>query len=184
MRHVKYCKLCGNKIWMQGYDTENRFAYIMAQKCICYECAYWEDLIAYPPQYLEVVKNQCVRLHPVANNKDKTLILGGKGKKKYFLRSDGTLIETNDIWVIGTIPDRFASRLPITAVEISIKAFRQLSRTNRKCQARGCFDRYHCLRYNLALENDERGPFNTVPPKWRVGDEHCRYFIHLQEVNI
>lgn len=182
LKQIKYCSLCGAKVWMQGYNTQNRISYIMEKENLCYECAYWKDLIEYPPKYLEVVKRQCLRIHPVANKKDKTLILGGKGKMRYFMRTDGILLQSNDIWVIGSIPSRFISQLPNTATEISLKAYRQLNRTTKKCNARACLDRYNCFRYNLALETDEKGPYNTIPPKWKVGDERCRFFINIQDI--
>ena len=179
---LTYCKLCGSKIWMQGYNIQSHITHIMKKNNVCYECAFWEELIAYPPEYMEVINQQCLRLHPVANKKDKTLILGGKGKMRYFMRTDGSLIQSNDIWTIGTIPERFISQLPTTAVEITLKAYRQLKKSSKKCYARGCMDRYDCFRYDRALENDEKGSFNAIPPKWNVGDEHCVFFINIQDI--
>lgn len=179
---LTYCSLCGNKIWMQGYNIQSRITHIMAKNRVCYDCAFWTELIAYPPEYMEVVKNQCLRLHPVADKKDKTLILGGKGKTRYFMRTDGSLIQSNDIWTIGTIPERFISQLPTTAIEISFKAYRQLKKSQKKCYARACLDRYHCFRYDRTIEDDERGSFNAIPPKWNVGDEHCGFFINIQDI--
>lgn len=184
MSQVTYCKACGKKIWMQGYNAQNRITHLMNKNSLCYECAFWEELIAYPPQYMEVVNRQCLRLHPVADKKDRALILGGKGKMRYFTRLDGSLIQSNDIWLIGTVPERFSSQLPITAIEITLKAYRQLKKTNKKCQARACLDRYNCFRYDRTLEMGEKGPFNTVPPKWKVGDEHCGFFINLKDIEI
>ncbi len=179
---IRYCQKCDKKIWMPGFNTQNHITHIMDKKNLCYDCAFWEELIAYPPEYMEIVNNQCLRLHPVGNNKDKTLILGGKGKMRYFMRHDGSLIQSNDIWVVGTIPERFASQLPATAVEITSKAFKKLTTSNRKCFARACFDRYNCFRYDRSLENDERGAVNAIPPKWKVGDEHCGFFLNIEEV--
>ena len=167
---------------MQGYNIRSHITHIMKKNNVCYECAFWEELIAYPPEYMEVINQQCLRLHPVANKKDKTLTLGGKGKMRYFMRTDGSLIQSNDIWTIGTIPERFISQLPTTAVEITLKAYRQLKKSSKKCYARGCMDRYHCFRYDRALENDEKGSFNAIPPKWNVGDEHCGFFINIQDI--
>ena len=67
-------------------------------------------------------------------------------------------------------------------VEITLKAYRQLKKSSKKCYARGCMDRYHCFRYDRALENDEKGSFNAIPPKWNVGDEHCGFFINIQDI--
>lgn len=180
--NIGTCKSCGKKIWTLGYNSQNRIAYLMQKEGVCYDCAFWEDLIAYPHQYMEVVKNQCLKICPVADKKDKTLLLGGKGKKRYFMRPDGSLFESNDIWVIGTIPERFISQLPITAIEISLKAYQSLKRNNKKCNARACLDRYHCFRYDKQIEFDDNGPYNQIPPTWKVGDEHCRFFINRQDI--
>lgn len=44
-------------------------------------------------------------------------------------------------------------------------------------------DRYHCYRYDLNVEK-ESGPFNTIPPKWKVGEEHCGFFINKEDIAI
>lgn len=182
MTHIQRCSFCGQKVWMQGYNEQNRITHIMNKNGLCYECAYWQELHDYPQEYMEIINHQCVRLHPVANKNDKTLILGGKGKMRYFMRPDETVFKSNDIWIIGSVPERFWTMFPTTVFEISLKAYRQLSKSSKKCQARACLDRYQCFRYNRAIENDERGPFNTIPPKWNIGDEHCRFFINIQDI--
>lgn len=180
--HIVYCNCCGAKILLHGYDSQNHINYIMKQKKICYECAFWQDIIDYPPKYLEVINNKCLRIHPVADKKDKTLILGGKGKMRYFMRRNKSLFQSNDIWTIGTIPDRFLDKFQPTVIEITLKAYRQLKRTNKTCNARACLDRYHCFRYNTEQENDGAGPYNSIPPKWKVGDEHCGFFINRKDI--
>lgn len=178
--NVGKCRHCGRRFWLQGFNEQNRIAYNMAKYNICYDCAFWEDLLAYPPMYMEVLGNVCVRLHPVADKKDKALLLGGKGKMRYFMKLSGGLIQSNDIWIIGTVPERFKSVLNPTVTEISKKAFHKLSRTDRRCYGRACLDRYNCYRYERSIER-ESGPFNAIPPKWKVGDEHCGFFINLDE---
>lgn len=178
---VRLCKCCGTRMLFQGYNTQNHLTYIMEKKQVCYECAFWQDIIQYPPEYLEIIDNKCLRVYPVANKKDKTLILGGKGKMRYFIRPDYSVFRSNDIWTIGTIPDRFASKFHPTAIEVTLKAYRQLQQNNKRCQARACLDRYHCFRYNLALEQ-ETGPYNSIPANWKVGNERCRSFISFNEI--
>lgn len=182
LNHIMYCSCCDTKILFHGYDAQNRIIRMMEQRKLCYECAFWQDMIDYPPKYLEIIGNQCLRVHPVADKTDKTLILGGRGKMRYFIRPDQSLFQSNDIWVIGTIPKRFKGNFKSTATEITLKAYRQLNRTNKKCYARACFDRYNCFRYNQEQENDKIGPYNLVPPKWKVGDEHCGFFINRQDI--
>ena len=177
---VRFCTKCGARMLFQGYDTQFRLAHIMQRRQICYDCAYWEDLKEFPLENMEVIGNKCYRIGPVADRKDKSLILGGKGKMHYFMRPDWSVFRSNDIWLIGTIPERFRSEFAQTAVEVTIRVYRQLNRNNKKCKARGCLDRYHCLRYNIELEKN--GPFNTVPATWNVGDEHCGFFINKDDV--
>lgn len=178
---VRVCKCCGARMFLQGYNNKNRIVRIMEKQMVCYECAFWMDIIEYPPEHLEVIGNKCLRIYPVANKKDKTLILGGKGKMRYFTRLDFFAFQSNDIWTIGTIPDRFSSMLHSTAMEITLKAYKQLQRNNKRCQARACLDRYHCFRYNAALER-ETGPYNSIPANWKVGNEYCGSFINFNEI--
>lgn len=174
---VRTCSCCGARMLLQGYDANQRIAHIMKQNTICYGCAYWQDIKAYPPQYMEIVGAKCIKVCPVADKKDKSLILGGKGKMRYFIRNDFSTFQSNDVWLIGVVPERFRKDFKPTAKEITAKVYARLQKNSKQCKARGCFDRYHCLRYNLELEND--GAFNVVPLNWRAGDEHCKFFINI-----
>ena len=181
LNSIKYCKQCGVRILLHGYNDNNRLNHIMKKKSICYDCAYWNNLLNHPPEYFEVIGNTCLRIHPVVETKDKSMILGGKGKTRYFIRPDKTLFKSNDIWSIGKIPERFSAQFKKTATEISKRAFFKLSTNNKKCKARACFDRYDCWRYDIDLEK-EKGPYNNIPPKWKKGGEHCRYFIGFDDI--
>lgn len=179
---IRFCKCCGARMLLQGFDTKHRLSHIMQKKMICYECAYWQDIIDYPPEHLEIIGNKCLKICPVGNKKDKTIILGGKGKMRYFVRADLSIFQSNDIWLIGVIPARFIDNLKPTAKEITKKVFNRLTKKNQKCKARGCYDRYHCLRYNLELEAD--GAFNVVPSNWKIGGERCKFFINIDDAYI
>lgn len=183
LRRIRYCSACGKKIVKLGLDEKSRLVYLMNRDNICYDCAYWEELIEYPPRYMEVLGEKCIKVCPMADSKDKTLILGGKGKTRYFMRNNQDLLCSNDIWTIGDIPERFRPRLPATLREITKTAYKKLSRTTKTCNARACFDRYYCFRYNLALE-DGKGAFNKVPGNWKIGGEHCGFFIDKDNVYI
>lgn len=178
---VRFCKCCGARMLFQGYDTQNRFGHIMDKECICYDCAYWKDIIAYPPDNLEVVGDICMRIFPKADKKDKSIILGSKGKLRYFMRLDMSLFSSNDVWVIGKIPEHLRFEFKTTAVEITKKMFMALSSFGKQCKARACLDRYHCVRYNLKLEND-MGAYNSIPTNWVVGGEHCGTFLNKGEI--
>lgn len=178
---IRFCKHCGARMLLQGYNSQHRLARTMEKKMICYECAFWQDILDYPPEHLEVVGSKCLRIYPVADKHDRTLILGGKGKMRYFMRPDKSLFQSNDIWNIGTIPQRFISKFQKSAIEITSKAYRQLKRNNKKCRARACLDRYHCFRYDRELERD-CDSYNSIPPKWKIGDEHCGAFISFDDI--
>lgn len=179
---VRRCKCCGNLILFQGYDENSRICHIMERKMVCHDCAYWLDLIKHPQKDMEILDHECLIIHPhIADKKDKAIILGGKGKKRWFIKPGGTLIASNDIWIIGTVPERFQNSLPPTVYEITLKAYNQLKRNPRCCISRACMDRYHCFRFDKSLE-EENGPFNIVPEKWKVGGEHCGFRIDPKEI--
>ena len=181
LRSTKICAKCGSRIFIQGFNYQHRISYIMKRDGICYDCAFWEDLIEYPPKNIEILGTKCLKVYPGITKKELGVLLGGKGKTRYFLRTDRSVICSNDIWIIGEIPKRFKDKLQPTIIEITEKAYKQLKRNNKQCQARACFDRYHCFRYNLEWEK-EHGPFNIIPQNWRVGNERCRFRIDPSEI--
>ena len=173
---VRLCGCCGARVLLQGYHTKSRLAYIMKKEGICHDCAFWKDIAAYPPENMEVIGNVCMRICPSADGKDRSLTLGGGGRRRFFMRPDRSVFESNDVWTIGKIPQRFQPWFKTTAVEIPSSLYKRLSKNRRVCQSRACLDRYDCIRYNLALE-EEKGPYNKVPSGWKSGDEHCGFFI-------
>lgn len=179
---VRFCSCCGKRILFQGYGDKTRLSHIMETKMLCYDCAYWLNLIEYPPEDMEILGNQCLLVHPhIINRNDKSIILGGDGKKRWFVKPGVKLVESNDIWNIGTVPERFSDRLQPTLYEITEKAYKQLKRNPKWCIARACMDRYNCYRYDLSLE-EETGPYNKIPKKWHVGDEHCGFRFENKEI--
>lgn len=178
---VRRCGNCNKRILMQGYNINKHIGELMDKCCICYECAFWQELIDYPHADMEVVGNQCLKVGGVENKWNKVLILGGKGVMRYFMRLDFSTFRSNDVWLIGTIPERFRKQIPPTAIEITSKAYNQLNRNNKRCLARGCMDRYNCVRFDLSLE-DKKGAANTVPDSWKVGDEHCGFRIGFENI--
>lgn len=178
---VRFCKSCGARMLFQGYDLRQRLSRIMSEKEICYECAYWIEIIEYPQNNLEVVDNKLLRILPIVPRRDKSMLLGNNGKMRYFMRPDHTLFKSNDVWLIGTIPERFREKFQETAFELTSNAYRLLSKDPNRCIARGCFDRYQCLRYKLEIEA-LNGPYNIIPKNWKTGDEHCKYFIDAKNI--
>lgn len=182
-RGVRVCNNCNSKIFTEGYNYEDRITMMMRTEGVCYSCAYWKNIINYPLTYMEIIGNRCFRILPEVKKKDKSLLLGGNGKLRYFARYDLSIVRSNDVWSIGVIPEIFRKQLVPTITEISRRSYEKLLKNKNKCSARGCFDRYHCLRYKLELEQDSIGAFNKVPPTWKVGNERCKDFINLTEIS-
>lgn len=177
---LKRCKCCNSVFLMQGYNKKDPLTQTMEEEQICYDCAYWKNIISNPPQYMEVSNGKCIRIFPEVKRKNKTMILGGKGKMKYFIKRDMTFIKSNDVWQIGVIPKIFQEQLPDTVAEVSSIRYERFKngKNKNRCSARGCLDRYHCIRYRLELENDHIGAYNKVSPGWKPGAERCKFFIN------
>lgn len=173
---IKSCNCCGARMLFQGYNAKGRYVPIMKREGICYDCAFWMDVIEHPPENMEVIGDVCMKIYPLADKKDKSIILGGKGKKRFFMRSDLSVFESNDVWVVGRIPERFRRHFKTTAVEIPQNVYKRLSNENRICQSKACLDRYSCIKYNLEIER-KKGPYNKVPPNWKAGGEHCGFYL-------
>lgn len=176
---VRRCSRCGKRLLWQGYSTQHKLTKLMERKSLCYDCAYWEDIIANPPRHMEVVGRSILQVCPEADKSDRTVILGGKGKFRFFLTNDFRAFRSNDVWLLGRVDDEHARMFAPTAIEITRKAYASLMENPRKCKARACFDRYRCLRYNLALEAE--GAYNKIPKGWKIGDERCKYFIDMDK---
>lgn len=173
---IRFCKSCGKRMLLQGYHDEHRLSRIMQQKCICFECAYWEDMKDYPPKYSEVLGDKILKIMPEVIDPDRTMLLGGKGKLRYFRKTDGTIIRSNDVWLIATVPEKHKKDFPATVMELTRLCYDRLTRDKRRCKSKACYDRYSCLRYDIKMEI-LKGAYNSVPTFWKIGDTHCKYFM-------
>ncbi|MDU1634435.1 MAG: hypothetical protein E6834_17900, partial [Bacteroides ovatus] len=145
-------------------------------------CAFWMDKIAHPDIGNEVIGSHYYIVYPFVKRPN-NVIKGSEGKEFYIRRFDGTLIKSNNIWHQGEIPEYFRKQLPNTANFLSLITYTKLSNDSHKCHAKGCWDRYNCLRYNLSCcERD--GPFNKIPANHTIGDENCPSFININELKI
>lgn len=184
LTNCKYtCKKCGKKFFYYNIAEYNKVCKRMLKEHICWECAYWENIIKTPPENMEIIGNQCYQIFPYIDTVNKTpdVVLGGKGKIRYLLKHNDKCIKSNDVWLIGTIPPQFQSQLSPTGWWVTNRYYNSLKRSNRKCYARACMDRYHCYRYKYQIEFEEE-PLNYPPLDWEVGNEHCPAFLPLREI--
>lgn len=175
------CNICGGTDDMNGYDEQCQLFQSMKKHHICHNCAYWQEIIQHPPLNMEVIGGVAYIANPFVH-RPLHVIKGNFGKEFYIRKYDRSVWRINNLWVLGRVPERFIAHFPDTANFLSLMTYQKLSKDNFKCHAKGCWDRYHCLRYDLQLEKD--GAFNVVPASHRVGDEQCPSFIHLNELKV
>lgn len=176
LRQSVTCKCCGKKIW----DYRIMFARMKEkpmQNGICPECQRWNNIIRHPPKEMEIIDGSAYMFGRV-QKREIGVTLGGKGKTRCIARKDGTGFVSNDVWLIGKIPDTFKNKLPNTAWWIEEHNGRRLALTKMKCKNKSCYDRYHCFRYDYRIEFD-KGPYNSIPKDWITGNERCRYFVNI-----
>lgn len=172
------CPCCGKMFWSFTSDIKANLYNENWQGFICRDCAYWLDYIKKNRPYREIIAGVCYNFLPPQTEKKPGVMLGGKGMK-YILKTDGSTNKSNDIWKIGKVPERFKKQLPNTGWWISRRNFRNLRYGWYKCDNKGCYDRYHCLRYEIEKEIE---PYNIVPDNWQIGDEKCPVFVNLHEI--
>lgn len=175
------CHLCGKQTDIDEQIPGSIYLPLMLRENLCLSCAYWTDKINHPPVGMEIVDGYCLIVNPYVRRPD-NLIKGGRGKELYLIKPDGTLIKSNNVWNQGKIPDRFRKQLPDTASNLRMLDYQRLKRNPFRCSAKGCWDRYHCLRYDLSCEAD--GPFNQVPPNHKIGSEKCRSLIQPKPLKL
>lgn len=165
------CRYCGAAAVTKSVDG------------ICAECAFWLDIINKSPEEIEVVGDTCYRILPFVDNPPAGAILGSDGKTFYFMANDHTVKKSNDVWVVGKVPSRFAIKLAPTGCFITRGIYNRIMEGLFSCEAIGCYDRYHCLQYNYKLEYEMNAPFNKVPLDWVVGGEKCPSFINIAKIH-
>lgn len=167
------CNLCGKEDDFSDYDS-SKYLLLMHKHHICFNCAFWIDKIQNPPANREIINGHHYIIHPPAK-RPHNVVLGFLGREFYIREFNGILIKSNNIWHQGKIPEHFKKELPDTADFLTLIDFQNLINDPHKCYAKGCWDRYHCLRYDSSCEID--GPFNTIPKSHIIGSEHCPSFV-------
>lgn len=177
----RICKKCGRMFWTLATDNESPVCQIMEQRDLCGTCAYWTYRLEVPREDTQVIEGIYYDFLPPV----KRLHVGemiGSDRMRYIMLRDGSVKKSNDIWKIGTVPYVFRDDYPDTAWWIDRETFNKLNRKRTfVCTKKGCYDRYHCMRYDIRREYRD-GPWNIVPPGHIVGNEHCPSFVNLRNI--
>ena len=174
------CSCCGKKYWDFAASFRNHAQDSAWQGDLCDDCASWIKYINSSDDNLEVIAGVCYNFLPPQREIKPGDTLGG-GRMKYILKKNGEIKKSNDIWKIGEVPQALRDKLPDTGWWISRKLFRRLKQRAFQCKNKGCYDRYHCLRYNIKQEY-VNGPYNKIPRSWCVGGENCPSFCNILEI--
>lgn len=179
--HQHKCPCCGKTFWDFTSMTKAHTFDKAWNGFVCNDCANWLKLAASKNANLEVIAGVCYDIQPPQKNIGAGDMLGGDGYMHYILKKNGEIKKSNDIWKYGEVPQCLRDRLPDTGWWISGKLFHRLRRGRFECQNIGCYDRYHCLLYNIKQEY-ESGPYNAIPRDWLVGDEKCPSFCNILDI--
>lgn len=180
MALVRKCNVCKKKFFRAEYSlkrSSNDILDYAKENGVCFECAYWLHLMKHKPKGFQVANGIAYRVLPFIEQPTISMLLGSKGKKYYFVTKRRKLIKSNDVWVIGKIPERFRKDISDTGWFCDKRVYGRLLRFDRLCKEVGCLDRYKCFRFDTKLEL-KNGPFNKVPEKWVIGGERCGFFIN------
>ena len=173
------CPCCGKTFWSFTSDAKASSYNKEWEGTLCRDCTNWFNLINEKRPDMEVIDGICYDFLTPQKDIGPGDTLGG-GRMKYILKKDGSVKKSNDIWKIGVVPQHLKEKLPDTAWWISRRNFRNLRYGWYECDNKGCFDRYHCMRYHIKQEDSK--PYNVVPDNWQIGDEKCPIFISTSEI--
>jgi hypothetical protein len=178
-QHIQTCSICRNNYDPEQFDKKSPLVQIMTERGICFQCAFWSDKIENPDPNREIINGEHYTFHPFQKNP--LYFQGHGGRIFYILHNDKSLLRSNNVWFQGIIPDRFKEKLPNTAKLISKKTYSLLKINNFTCKTKGCWDRYHCIRYDLSIEKNSK-PWNIVPKNHVIGSERCVNFVNMNEL--
>lgn len=166
------CSICKVEYDPNEFDLRNPLPKLMRDRGLCFNCAFWTNKIESPDSNREIVNGE----HYVFSKNTSQYFQGSGGRPFYAIHNDGSLIFSNSVWYQGVIPERFREKLPDTAKFVAKKTFLKLQSNPFKCSSKGCWDRYHCYRYDMSIE-EKSGPWNTIPKNHIAGQESCESFI-------
>ena len=170
---IQTCRSCGAEYDLSNFSFVSPLTCLMHQDNLCPECAFWKDLFVRFKNRIEVVDGY------VYTYGERMFIYQENDKRPqtfYLKKFDGSMVRMVYSYCYGKMPGHIRKEHPDTGRFIKGEAFRKIQRhTGQLCKARGCYDRYHCLWYDLSTEKD--GPWNEIPESHNPGDEHCMSYI-------
>lgn len=167
--HKLVCRKCGAIIHPEEYQDGTQWKYRMLNQSVCFECAYWLDLIANPARYWQIINHQYFSAPPEVREGERV---------RHILTHTGYLFDSSLLFNYGKIPERFWPNLPNTANFLSSQKLRKIKANQEfKCNRQGCWDRKCCFWYHGPMD------WNEIPASHKVGAEQCPMFINILNPN-
>jgi hypothetical protein len=113
MDRIYTCPSCG-KCYTRRHTTDS---YIGTN---CFDCSFWLGKTDYP----DYIKNHQFIIngeHYMAYAETNGIVRGFGGRRFRIQFFDGRIIETNNLWGQGPIPEQFRSMLPYNAVFLPVE---------------------------------------------------------------
>jgi len=173
------CECCEKKVRDHSFNPDSKVYQKMISECLCYECAYWKNLIENWKETYIVIDHVLYDFQP--SQVDRANICLGSNGRNYYALINGQAIYSNDVWVKGMVPERFRDKIPNMGFFITQKTYEILRSRTSVCKSKGCYDRYHCLLYDHRNEY-KSGPYNIIPRTWVAGNENCKFFVDIRSI--
>ena len=157
MSYKYICKKCGNIVHPEDYKDGTDWKNRMLELSVCFECAYWINLIENPVPESHVINHQYFSLPPI--------VVEGE-QIHHILTVDGHLFDSSKLFNYGRVPERFWAELPNTANFLTHARYRTIKANEHfDCDRKGCWDRKHCLWFKGPLD------WNEIHSTHKIGSE-------------
>lgn len=172
----KTCLCCGKPYNIKDYVKTCELLPLMQKNQLCFSCAFWTNLAENPKDNQQIIDGKCYQFEEW-DRFNSTYV---EPTRYVLIVSKRIAIKSNHMKYVGKVPDFFEKKLPNTAKLIDKSTYHAIQKNQGyNCQAKGCWDRYHCLWYNMP---EPDGPWNKVPARHRIGDEFCPIFIQKSKI--
>lgn len=162
--HVYVCTKCDCIVHPNEFQRDSQTFNRMIKDSVCYECAYWMNIIDHRMNYDHIISHHYYAALPIVKPKKKIA---------HILTFNGDIIHSTELFRYGEIPERFWEGLPNDANFISHGKLRTINANIEfQCNRIGCWDRKCCFWFHDQMD------WNIIPKDHVIGSENCPMFIN------
>lgn len=165
---VYACSRCTQLSCRENYNPLDPIVKIMHDKDMCYDCAYWHNLLTTPRA------NALIADHKYYTYMIEDPFCKPSTKPKLIMTIDKKVISYMSSFCYGTLPEVFWNEYPDTGHFLEYQTLRRYRKNKGfQCGRKGCWDRTHCFWYNGEMD------WNEIPQSHNDGDEHCPSYLNV-----